>query len=52
MKKPTKPKGEKKPKKGESQEEAMSCCRPFPVPPSGCPEGWVDNGSGSCVINS
>lgn len=26
--------------------------RPFPVPPSGCPEGWIDNGSGNCVLGS
>ncbi len=26
--------------------------KPFPVPPSGCPDGWTDNGAGSCVLNS
>lgn len=52
MKKPIKPKGEKKPKKETEQEEAMRCCRPFPVPPGGCPDGWRDNGGGNCVLDS
>jgi hypothetical protein len=34
-----------------SKSEAQSG-RPFPVPPSGCPEGWTDNGGGMCVLNS
>jgi len=26
--------------------------KPFPVPPSGCPDGWYDNGSGMCILDS
>jgi hypothetical protein len=33
-------------------EDAMRDGRPFPVPPSGCPDGWYDNGGGLCVVNS
>jgi hypothetical protein len=39
-------------KKPKEEVDAQSCCRPFPVPPGGCPDGWVDNGSGICVLNS
>ena len=42
----------KKPKKGETQEEAMRGGRPFPVPPGGCPDGWRDNGGGNCVLDT
>lgn len=49
MKKQTKPKGEKKPEKPEVKAQNG---RPYPVPPSGCGEGYYDNGSGLCVLDS
>lgn len=48
-KKPTKPKVVKKPKDGEATAQNG---RPFPVPPSGCPDGYYDNGSGMCILDS
>lgn len=33
------------------QEDAMSFGRPFPVPPSGCPEGYYESG-GQCILDS
>lgn len=48
MKKQTKPKGEKKPK----PVVVAQGTRPFPVPPSGCPDGWRDNGGGNCVLDT
>lgn len=48
MKKPTKPKGEKKPKPVVTAQNG----RPFPVPPTGCPDGYYDNGSGLCILDS
>lgn len=44
-----KPKKQKKPK---GEVTAQGGNRPFPVPPSGCPDGWYDNGSGMCVLDS
>ena len=45
-------KKQKKPKDKKPEAQPLGGTRPFPVPPSGCPDGWTDNGSGLCVLNS
>lgn len=45
-------KGTKKPKDKKPEVITAQNGRPFPVPPGGCPDGWADNGSGLCVLNS
>jgi len=42
-----------KPKKDKKKQPIVQPFdKPFPVPPSGCPDGYYDNGSGMCILDS